>query len=321
LGRGEGLTYDAEEITEPGLNHYRNKEKSNLLGMSKAAMDGYGKNGEKPDALLFSSKSQNRLNEIMAEGKPVKQPVAPQENLFGDVLLPKESDGMIGTSIFDPVLCELAYRWFCPPKGVVLDPFAGGSVRGIVASKMGHPYLGVDLSAPQVAANMDQALTICDDPAPTWFSGDSREIEILAAGLRADFIFTCPPYADLEVYSDDVRDISTLAYPEFRTALANIIAAACRLLKPDRFACIVVGDVRGKDGCYYGLPWHTMDCFEKAGLKIYNEAVLVTAVGSLPIRAKRQFDAGRKLGKTHQNFIVAVKGDPKKAAQACNGEG
>ena len=44
-----------------------------------------------------------------------------------------------GTSIFDPVLCELAYRWFCPPGGVVLDPFAGGSVRGIVASKLGLP--------------------------------------------------------------------------------------------------------------------------------------------------------------------------------------
>ena len=39
-----------------------------------------------------------------------------------------------GTLIFDPVLCEIAYRWFCPKGGVVLDPFAGGSVRGIIAS-------------------------------------------------------------------------------------------------------------------------------------------------------------------------------------------
>ncbi|MGB3315839.1 MAG: DNA methyltransferase, partial [Albidovulum sp.] len=41
-----------------------------------------------------------------------------------------------GTSIFDPVLCEIAYRWFCPQGGTVLDPFAGGSVRGIVASQL-----------------------------------------------------------------------------------------------------------------------------------------------------------------------------------------
>lgn len=45
-----------------------------------------------------------------------------------------------GTSIFDPVLCELAYRWFCPPGGSILDPFAGGSVRGIVAGILGREY-------------------------------------------------------------------------------------------------------------------------------------------------------------------------------------
>ena len=51
-----------------------------------------------------------------------------------------------GTSIFDPVLCELAYRWFCPPGGLVLDPFAGGSVRGIVAAKCGRRYIGIDVA-------------------------------------------------------------------------------------------------------------------------------------------------------------------------------
>lgn len=43
-----------------------------------------------------------------------------------------------GVSIFDPVLCELVYRWFSPPAGRVLDPFAGGSVRGIVAAALGR---------------------------------------------------------------------------------------------------------------------------------------------------------------------------------------
>ena len=50
-----------------------------------------------------------------------------------------------GTSIFDPVLCEIAYRWFSPVGGLILDPFAGGSVRGIVASKLGRQYIGHEL--------------------------------------------------------------------------------------------------------------------------------------------------------------------------------
>lgn len=221
-----------------------------------------------------------------------------------------------GTSIFDPVLCELAYRWFCPQGGTILDPFAGGSVRGIVASKLGRQYIGVELRAEQVDANRAQGDAICADPQPVWHVGDSRNIERICAGVQADFIFSCPPYADLEVYSDDPQDLSTLGYNEFRAAYTDIIAGAAALLKPNRFACFVVGDVRGKDGAYYGFPWHTIDAFERAGLKLYNEAVLVTAAGSLPIRAGKQFAASRKLGKTHQNVLVFVKGDGRKAADA-----
>ena len=62
-----------------------------------------------------------------------------------------------GTSIFDPVLCELAYRWFSAPGAVVLDPFAGGSVRGLVAGALGRRYYGNDLSGKQVASNREQA--------------------------------------------------------------------------------------------------------------------------------------------------------------------
>ncbi|HFU0230131.1 TPA: ParB/Srx family N-terminal domain-containing protein [Vibrio parahaemolyticus] len=40
-------------------------------------------------------------------------------------------------------------------------------------------------------------------------------------------------------------------------------------------------------------------------------------VGSLPIRVGKQFSQSRKLGKTHQNVLVFVRGDAKKAATAC----
>lgn len=220
-----------------------------------------------------------------------------------------------GTSIFDPVLCELNYRWFCPSGGKILDPFAGGSVRGIVASCLGYEYTGVELRAEQVAANTAQA-HIGAGPEPKWITGDSREIGTLAAG-QYDMLFSCPPYADLEVYSDNPADLSTLPYAEFRAAYETIIKESCALLKPDRFAVFVVGDVRGKDGNYYGFPWHTIEAFQKAGLHLYNEAILVTAAGSLPIRAGKQFRSGRKLGKTHQNVLCFVKGDGKRAAIAC----
>ncbi len=234
----------------------------------------------------------------------------------GDGQCADGTPGGTGTSIFDPVLTELAYRWFCPPGGLVLDPFAGGSVRGIVASRLGRQYVGVDLSEAQLAENRRQAAAICTDPMPVWIAGDSRNIATLCAEAAPDFIFSCPPYADLEVYSDEPEDLSTLDYAEFKAAYRAIIAAASALLKPDRFACFVVGDMRDSKGMYRGFPWHTVEAFQDAGLALYNEAVLVTAVGSLPIRAGKQFEVARKLGKTHQNIFVFVKGDPRKATAA-----
>lgn len=225
-----------------------------------------------------------------------------------------------GTSIFDPVLCELAYRWFCPPGGAIVDPFAGGSVRGIVASVLGYPYWGCELRAEQVAANRAQAAEICGDPLPAWHIGDARGIVAVADGRAFDFLFTCPPYGDLERYSDDPRDVSTLPYADFLPAFNAIIAESCALLKPDRFACVCVGDFRDKRGNYQGFPGDTVAAFRAAGLALYNEAILVTAAGSLPIRAGKQFRASRKLGKTHQNVLVFVKGDGKAAAAACGGE-
>ena len=221
-----------------------------------------------------------------------------------------------GTSIFDPVLCELAYRWFSPAGGTVLDPFAGGSVRGIVASHCGRQYIGMDLRAEQIEANRAQA-DVARDPQPVWHCGDSLTIDKVCADVDADFIFSCPPYADLEVYSDDPADLSTMSYEDFRAVYFEIIAKACSRLKENRFACFVVGDVRDKKGNYYNFVGDTVEAFKAAGLHFYNEAILVTCVGSLPIRAGKQFSSGRKLGKTHQNVLVFVKGDGKKAAEAC----
>lgn len=217
-----------------------------------------------------------------------------------------------GTSIFDPVLCELAYRWWCPPGGVILDPFAGGSVRGLVAAWLGHQYRGVDLSAAQIASNREQAAAILEQshPAPDWIVGDSRVIVPRLGQEWADFVFTCPPYYDLEVYSDDPADLSAMAdWPAFLSAYGDIIGHSLAALKRDRFAAIVVSEIRGRDGIFRGLvPW-TIRQFEMHGARYYNEAILINPAGTLPMRVGRQFDAGRKLGRSHQNVLVFVKGD------------
>lgn len=154
-------------------------------------------------------------------------------------------------------------------------------------------------------------------PEPKWILGDAMDIDTLCADVEADMIFTCPPYGDLEVYSDDPRDLSAMDYPDFIDSFGKMMSKAADRLKPDRFAVIVVGDFRSPDGFYRGFVADAVKECEAAGLRLYNEAILVTHAASLPLRTGRQFDAARKLGKTHQNVLVFVKGDWKKATWAC----
>lgn len=226
------------------------------------------------------------------------------------------------TSVFDPVLCEVAYRWWSPPGGLVYDPFAGGSVRGVVAACLGRRYLGVDLRPEQVEANDEQAVAIgaqrAYDHQPQWVAGDSRDTPAILAGTQADFIFSCPPYYDLERYSDDPRDLSNAgSYSTFLGGYQEIIQHCYDCLAPNRFACFVVGEVRGSDGSYVGLVPDTTVAFQEAGFAYWNELVLQTPLGSAPIRTGAQFGGARKVGKVHQNALVFVKGDGKAAATAC----
>jgi DNA modification methylase len=218
-----------------------------------------------------------------------------------------------GVSMFDPVLCELAYQWFNIPKGRILDPFAGGSVRGIVAAKLGFEYLGNDLRNEQIEANRLNAIEVLKDAElyPTWNCGDSLNIDTIANGYEADMIFSCPPYADLEIYSDAKEDLSNMPYKQFIEVYKEIIKKSCDKLKEDRFAVFVVGDVRDKKGFYQNFVSDTIMAFWNCGVILYNEMILLNAIGNSGMRAAKTFNGGRKVIKLHQNVLVFYKGNPK----------
>jgi len=220
----------------------------------------------------------------------------------------------IGTSVFDPVLCELIYLWFSSHGDIVIDPFAGGSVRGLIAGYMGRKYIGLDIRQEQIDANKKQASSINNIiENPTWITGDSRHIQQYV-NVTANLLISCPPYAYLEKYSDLPGDISNLEYDEFVVAYSDIIKATYNIMNDNSFAIFVVGEIRDKRGHYYNFVSDTISAFIDAGYSYYNEAILITPIGTLPLRVQQPFNGSRKLGKTHQNILCFVKGSPKKAA-------
>ena len=126
-------------------------------------------------------------------------------------------------------------------------------------------------------------------------------------GNDFDMLMTCPPYADLEVYSDDERDISNKEYDEFIRIYRDIIKKSVGKLKDTAFAACVVGEVRDRNGKNRGFVKDTIQAFEDAGMHFYNELILVNCAGTLPLRAGKIFKTSRKVGKTHQNVLVFCK--------------
>lgn len=217
-----------------------------------------------------------------------------------------------GVSLFDPVLAEVLCKWFTPSEGSkIFDPFAGDTQKGLVFATCGHTFRGVELRQEQVDVNerviegrgLDIAY-VCDD---------GRNVAKHVEADSQDLLFSCPPYYDVEVYSDLPNDASNQGtYEEFLQILRDAFHSAIGCLKNDRFAVVVVGDVRDKrTGCYYDFVGDMKRIFKDAGMPLYNEVVLIESGASTALRVTNCMKT-RKMVKCHQNVLVFYKGDPRK---------
>lgn len=152
---------------------------------------------------------------------------------------------------------------------------------------------------------------------PTWIEGESVEELRDMDAASFDVAFGCPPYYNLEVYSDDPRDLSNLTVAGFDEAMAANIAEVARVLRDDSFAVFVVGSVRDKKGRILDMRRCMSQAAEAAGMYLVNDAVLLTPIGNAAPRAARGFTGTRVLTRVHQEVLVYCKGDRKRAAARC----
>lgn len=274
--------------------------------------------------------------DIRAKAKAADPNITDQqiEEQYADELKPYGNGS--GTSEFDPALAELLITWFSAPGHLVLDPWAGGSVRGIVSAALGRQYVGIDLRPEQIEANRNQwdivqkqlpttghLDTDADEqPAqttttPTWLTGDSAAVMQTQQPLKANMIIGCPPYYDLEEYSDNPDDLSNMTPEQFDAAMLNTLQQADRHLQDNSFAVFIVGNVRNKHGNLQDMKTLMQHCAQQIGWNYTNDAILINAAGSAAMRAAGPFTKARTLARVHQDIIIFTKGDRKEAAAKC----
>ena len=216
-----------------------------------------------------------------------------------------------GVSLFDPVLSEICCRWFTPEAGAkIFDCFAGDTYKGLVFGQCGYEFTGIELRQEQVDIN-NRALADRSLPVK-YICDDGRNVAKYFDAESQDLLFSCPPYFDLEHYSDLENDASNQkSYDDFIQILHDAFVSAISCLKENRFAVIVVGDVRDKrSGFYYDFCGDIKRIFKDVGMNLYNEIILIETGASTALRASRYMDT-RKVAKMHQNILVFYKGNPK----------
>lgn len=214
-----------------------------------------------------------------------------------------------GTSTFDPVLAELIYKWFTPDKeSAIYDCFAGGITKGAVAAVMGHKFTGIELRTEQIIANNEQASRI--GIKPKYVCSDARDILNHIGVATQDLFISCPPYYNLEKYSDSKDDASNQeTYEDFLTLIQEAFTKAILCLKKNRFAVVIVGDIRDQMGGCRNFPGDIVRIFLNLGCAFINDIVFVRNDATANLRVKRYMN-GRKMARIHERVLVFYKGKP-----------
>lgn len=228
--------------------------------------------------------------------------------MAGNIQSYEGQGGMAMNSLLDPVLAEILVSWFMPENGKnVFDTFAGDTVFGFVAAYKGKHFTGIELREEQAQYNQESCAEY--DLDAHYICDDGRNVDRYLGEKTQDLYFSCPPYFDLEVYSDLPNDASNQGtYEEFYAILDTAFRKSVKCLKDNRFAIVVASDMRGKDGGYHDFISDIKHTFTDCGLKLYNEIVLINSVGSGAFRA-RNIMRTRKVVRLHQEVLVFYKGD------------
>lgn len=269
------------------------------------AKDGYVRPGPGPDWFQTTC-SVWRIDEV------VKRRVRDWRRLLGEdghtgeraEKFRKDHDSVFtGThSVFPAPLIEWILLRYAPAGGRILDAFAGGPPRGVVSSIMGYQYVGFEVRMAQIIENTDLLKALGLEKNVKYIHADGRFLEGDLG--KFDFALTCPPYYNLETYSDQPDDISNLGtYAEFNAGMAFSAMAHFELMKPEAFVAIVVGNFRDKTGELVDFRSHTVENFRAAGMTLFQDIILSKNFGSAAQRSTNAWK-GKKLVSIHEHLLL-----------------
>ncbi len=161
-------------------------------------------------------------------------------------------------------------RFFTKAGGTLLDPFAGVGSTLKACALEGRKGIGIELNPKYVELTKERLCSEVRDlfAKPTdqvLRTGDARKILQTLPTDSADFVVTSPPYWNIlhkedhkanqerksrkldTRYSGDDLDLGNMPdYDDFLHAVAEVLGACGRVLRPSKYMAVIVSDFRHK---------------------------------------------------------------------------
>lgn len=158
-------------------------------------------------------------------------------------------------------------------QDLVVDQFVGGGTTLVEAKLLNRNIIGVDINPKALARCKEKTdFEYTNSGKIELHKGDARNLDFIK-DATIDFICTHPPYSNIIKYSDDIiEDLSLLKMSDFLEEMSKVAKESYRILKPNKFCAILMGDIRNK-GHVLPLGFNVMQVFIKEGF-VLKEIIL-----------------------------------------------
>lgn len=178
---------------------------------------------------------------------------------------------------FAPQIPRNIIEMYSEPGELIFDPMVGAGTTLIEAKLLARNAVGLDIN-PKAIELTKTALRFKHHPASEQnvIVGDARDLSAFE-GDSFDLILIHPPYMNIIKYSDgkiagDLSNISSL--PKFCDEIQKVAGELFRVLKPDKYCAILIGDTR-KAKHFVPLAFNVMQRFLKTGFVLKEDIIKV----------------------------------------------
>lgn len=169
---------------------------------------------------------------------------------------------------FDEEIPKRLIGYFTFKWDTVFDPFMGSGTTLITAKQLGRNAYGIDCSKKAIEFTLRKLGNVPNALAIKPIQGDSKDLSQFE-NEKFDLIVTSPPYFDIVHYSDEKEQIGNLHdYKVFLENVIQVFEECYRVLKNNKFLCIVTSDIR-KAKQYYPIHVDYIIELQKTGYRLH----------------------------------------------------